>query len=107
MRKIVRLTERDLTRLVKKIIMEALPSDPNINRKPLPKEGDYGVYCTKGGETLKGIANKFKGQYGLSNDDPVSDILNFNENLRSSLQKQGNNPSGLTGFMCLYLYAAG
>jgi hypothetical protein len=100
MGRIVRLTERDLTRLVKRIIME-------VDDKPRPKEGDYGVFCTKGGETLKGIANKFKGQYGLSNDDPVSDILNYNENLRSSLQKQGNNPSGLTGFMCLYLYAAG
>jgi hypothetical protein len=106
MERIVRLTERDLTRLVKKIIMEALPIDPNINRKPRPKEGDYGVYCVKSGDSLTSIANKFKGQYGLSNDDPISDILNFNEYYRQIFSKLGKKQNIGSGF-CLYLYAAG
>ena len=106
MERIVRLTERELTRLVKRIIMEALPSDPNINRKPRPKEGDYGVYCTRGDDSLTSITNKFKGQYGLSNDDPITDILNFNEYYRQILSKIGKKQRIGAG-VCLYLYAAG
>ena len=99
MGRIVRLTERDLTRLVKRIIME-------VDDKPRPKEGDYGVYCTRGDDSLTSITNKFKGQYGLSNDDPITDILNFNEYYRQILSKIGKKQRIGTG-VCLYLYAAG
>ena len=99
MGRIIRLTERDLTRLVKRIIME-------VDDKPHPKEGDYGVYCTKGDDSLTSIANKFKGQYGLSNDDPISDILSYNEYYRQILSKIGKKQRIGNG-VCLYLYAAG
>jgi len=97
MGRIIRLTERDLTRLVKRIIME-------VDDKPKPKEGDYGVYCVKSGDSLTSIANKFKGQYGLSKDNPISDILNYNEYYRQIFSKYGNKQNIGSGF-CLYLYA--
>jgi hypothetical protein len=100
MARIVRLTERDLTRLVKRVIMET-------NGPEGPKEGDEGVYCIKNGDNLSVIANKFKGQHGLSKDNPISDIMAYNPRYREYLSKHRNKlPTGPDG-ICIYLYAAG
>jgi LysM repeat protein len=103
-KRIVRLTESDLSRLVKRVIMETEdmtggPKNPKGSKKPEPKEGDYGVYCVKRGDTLSGIAQKFKGQFGLSKNNPLSDLKAYNTN-------RIPDPNKINTGLCLFLTAA-
>jgi|LakMenE01Jun11ns_1017448.scaffolds.fasta_scaffold9669673_2 hypothetical protein len=99
----IRHIQESNIRLEKRLFNEQL----NTNGPEGPKEGDEGVYCIKNGDNLSVIANKFKGQHGLSKDNPISDIMAYNPRYREYLSKHRNKLPVMGGPICLYLYAAG
>jgi len=77
MKRIIKLTERDLTRIVRRVIKEQDELDSLIDSSLSNLDnGDEGMYVVKPGDNLTNIAKK----YGMT----VSDILKMNPQIKDA-----------------------